>query len=150
MVNCRIKNGAQWYVCAGPYVCQLSCLAQHQEAGGKQHLSDAKIDWNFKMLCLASALCLFSATTHHLNFMGQILGWDWFASFSEKERAKWIIFTFTVWYFMDQFISNSNIVCHLPQDCFSAQSEMTCNIHYHYCQGLLEPAIVDRTSLKKP
>lgn len=42
MANCRIKNRAQWSMYGVSSVCQLSCLAYHQEAGGKQHLSVAK------------------------------------------------------------------------------------------------------------
>lgn len=130
--------------------CQLSCLAYHQEAGGKQHLSVAKIDWNFKKLCLATALYLFSITAYHLNFMGQILGWARIANFAEKERTNWIIFIFTARYFWINLFLIA-ILCFISylQDCLCPQSEMTCNIHCHYCQGLLEAAIVDRKSYKK-
>lgn len=99
MINCRIKYGAQWSKYVASSACQLSCLAYHQEAGRKQHLSVAKIDWNFKKPCLATALYLFSITAYHLNFMGQILGWARIANFAEKERTKWIIFIFTARYF---------------------------------------------------
>lgn len=51
--------------------------------------------------------------------------------------------------FLNQFISNCNIVFHLLQDCLCPQSETTCNIHCHYYQGLLEVSIVDRKSYQK-